>query len=323
MKRYNVKSDAFLEIAPYSIQNAYYSASSGMLYLAGYGQLFSIHRVSGTYKKATLPFYSTKALWSDGKYVYMLSDRTAFIGDQWGNTVRNTTLSFYIRNVAPIKGGIYIATDQGVKYAPSLWSTFKNYSNLDVTKVYLPANSYQVFAATSFAFSRIGNTVVYFDWGNGLYALPDQVLSVDNVGGITFFISGKIYKSWKPSAMVDWVNLDGKEEAAKLQAVGILEGFSGKVYPTKPLTYEEIAVFYVRLKGWGISSRSTLAQADNWAKPYIATLEQRNIKLNVDYRKTAEKTVVSKWLPELSPLFKQSTINRLQAVTGLYNLLPF
>ncbi|HOP45989.1 MAG TPA: hypothetical protein PLX44_03220, partial [Coprothermobacter proteolyticus] len=95
-------------------------------------------------------------------------------------------------------------------------------------------------------------------------------------------------------------------------------------YPTKTLTYQELAVFYARLKNITPSSAPTSAKADAWAKPYIAALEQKGFRLNLDYRLNAQGNVVQGWIPELSRLFSDgNTVTRQKAVCNLYSLLPY
>ncbi|WP_018962473.1 S-layer homology domain-containing protein [Coprothermobacter platensis] len=322
LTRYTVKSDVFLEVAPYSIQNAYYSSSSGMLYLAGYGQLYAIHRASGSYKKVPLPFYSVKSLWSDGKYVYALSERASFIGDTWGKLIRTNTLNFYVKSaVLSSSSLLFVATDDGIKYASSLWSSFKDYSGVNANKIFLPINSSNVWVSTETNLIKLNNPSIYYNWGNGLSFIPDQLFY--DGSGLKFFSLGSIQSAWKPSFMADWLTITGKEEASKLQAAGILRGFSDKMYPQKTLTYQELAVMYVRLKGWSLTKATTSAKADEWAKPYIASLEQRGYKLNVDYRSVATKAVVNDWLPDIGPLFTYNTITRQQAAMQLYNYMAY
>lgn len=321
LSRYTVKSDAFFEIAPHSIQSAYYSASSGMLYLASYGQLYAIHRTSGTFQKTAIPLYGIKSLWSDGKFVYLLADRGWIIADSWGKVIRSGTWNFYVRDVTFSDRLIFIATDQGVKYGSSLWSGFRNYASLDALRLFSPANSKNLWASTTKGLVKMGTEPIYYNWGNGLLALPDNMLS--DTSSLKLFIGGKIYQ-WQPSHMVDWLGSIGKEEASKLQAAGILAGFHGKTYPTKTLTYQELAVFYARLKDIRPSNVSTNARADTWAKPYIAALEQKGFRLDMDYRLNAQRNIVQNWIPELSYLFRDSgALTRQKAVSSLYSLLPY
>jgi len=226
LSRYTVKSDAFFEIAPHSIQSAYYCASSGMLYLASYGQLYAIHRTSGTFQKTAIPLYGIKSLWSDGKFVYLLADRGWIIADSWGKVIRSGTWNFYVRDVTFSDKLIFIATDQGVKYGSSLWSGFRNYASLDALRLFSPANSKNLWASTTKGLVKMGTEPIYYNWGNGLLALPDNMLS--DTSSLKLFIGGKIYQ-WQPSHMVDWLGSIGKEEASKLQAAGILAGFHGKL----------------------------------------------------------------------------------------------
>ena len=321
LSRYTVKSNAFFEIAPHSIQSAYYCASSGMLYLASYGQLYAIHRTSGTFQKTAIPLYGIKSLWSDGKFVYLLADRGWIIADSWGKIIRSGAWNFYVRDVTFSGKLIFLATDQGVKYGSSLWSGFRNYASLDALRLFSPLNSKNLWASTSKGLVKMGTEPVYYNWGNGLPALPDNMLS--DTGSLKLFIGGKTYQ-WRPSHMVDWFSSIGKEEASKLQAAGILVGFNGRTYPTKTLTYQELAVFYARLKDIRPSHVSTNTQADTWAKPYIAALEQRGFRLDLDYRLNAQRNIVQNWIPELSYLFRDGgALTRQKAISGLYSLLPY
>ena len=322
LSRYSVKSDAFMEIAPYSIQSAYFCASSGMLYLAGYGQLYAIHRNSGTFEKTPIPLYGIKSLWSDGKFTYVLADRGWLITDSWGKIIRSGTWNFYVRDAVFFNNLIFLATDQGVKYGSSLWSGFRNYATLNALRLFSPANGKNLWASTSVGLVKMGTDPVYYNWGNGLPALPDNLLS-DGSSSLKLLVGGKTYQ-WHASYMIDWLSTTGKEEASKLQAAGILMGYDGKTYPAKTLTYQELAVFYARLKNITPSSAPTSAKADAWAKPYIAALEQKGFRLNLDYRLNAQGNVVQGWIPELTRLFSDgNTVTRQKAVCNLYSLLPY
>jgi len=76
----------------------------------------------------------------------------------------------------------------------------------------------------------MGTEPIYYNWGNGLLALPDNMLS--DTSSLKLFIGGKIYQ-WQPIPQVDWLGSIGKEEASKLQAAGILAGFHGQTYTNK------------------------------------------------------------------------------------------
>jgi len=83
-------------------------------------------------------------------------------------------------------------------------------------------------------------------------------------------------------------------------------------------------VFYARLKDIRPSNVSTNARADTWAKPYIAALEQKGFRLDLDYRLNAQRNIVQNWIPELSYLFRDSgALTRQKAVSSLYSLLPY
>lgn len=315
LNRWTVSSGAFTEIAPYSIEGAYYS-QNGMLYVAGYGRLFAIHRATGTYQKASAPYYTVRRVWSDGKYVYVVYDRSYIIANSVGSLVRSGTFDFYVRDVY-LGGGVYLVTDAGIKYASSLWSEFNNFSSLDALKFFRGSTNW---ATGTFGLAMLSSPAKYYHWGNGLPEVPKAVLS-DNPTHL--LLSGRA-SLWNPEALLDWTTLDGKEEASKLQAIGILKGFRGYAYPQRVVTYQELVAFYVRLKAWQIKTTgATSIKADEWAKPYISTLWLKGYRLDIDYRQPARRSVVATWLPELAGAFDADTITRRSLVKFLYALLPY
>jgi len=58
--------------------------------------------------------------------------------------------------------------------APHCGVVFRNYASLDALRLFSPVNSKNLWASTTKGLVKMGTEPIYYNWGNGLLALPEQ-----------------------------------------------------------------------------------------------------------------------------------------------------